>query len=185
MKRSLYQILRTNYPGNLRTAVTWLLWTTGSVVVSIAISVAVSFAKLHYLNFSEGITHGELFAFSASLVIGAGRLILKDEDLEDFVGRQYFGLVALISVFASEILFFLWKLDESNGIKGQLGELSLYMSIFSILFVFVVVLIDASRIPRPDVTRSARQEIEICLSRWRGSFSTCQIRRRLNFRALR
>jgi hypothetical protein len=160
MKRSLFQILRTNYPANLKTAAIWLVWTIGSVSVSIAISVAVSFAKKHYVSFAEGITHGELFAFSASLVIGSGRLILKDEDLEDFVGRQFFGLVALISVFFSEILFFLWKLDETGGVEGPFGRISIWTSAISLLFVFLVVLIDASRIPRPDVTRGATHSVE-------------------------
>lgn len=120
MKRSLIQILRTNYPGNLKTAATWLTWTIGSVIVSVAISVAVSFARKHYVDLGEGITHGELFAFSASLVIGSGRLILKDEDLEDFVGRQFFGLIAFITIFFSEVFFCLWKLDEMERANARM-----------------------------------------------------------------
>ena len=158
MKRSLKQMVRTNWPTNAQRAFYWLIWTIGSIFVSIAISCTVDYLKNHTFSLAQSITHGELFAFSASLVIGSGRLIARDEDLEDFVGRQLFGVFALISVACSELLFFLCKAD--GGQHPLLASFSLWTALVAVVFVWVVVFIDASRIPRPDIARAKEHDIE-------------------------
>jgi len=157
----LLQIIRGAWPKNLSATGMWLLYTVASVVRSFLVGTASNYIRSSQIDLYELIGHGELFAFSVSLVIGSARLFSRDDERERFHGRQICTLIALLLVVASEIGFMVVKATAEKGLyTRQLATVSLWCGVACLLFVTWVVFIDASLTPRSDLERDANKEIE-------------------------
>jgi len=149
--RSIWTLLRMGSPKNLRVALVWLLYTFLGVGLSFLAGLVINLATSGQVNSPSLIEHGELFAVSASLLIGAMRLVSKDDGLEAFSGRQVLSAVVFGAAMAAQLGYVLLRLVNSQALQPKIADVvadkSIYVAVFVICLVFFITMIDASRLP--------------------------------------
>ncbi len=147
--RSLWAVLRIGAPKNVRVAGIWLLYTFIGIGLSFLVGALINVLTSGHANQPSLIRHGELFAVSASLLIGAMRLVSKDDGLEAFTGRQVVSALVIGAGLASEIGYVLLRLVDSHVMQDrfahEISGFSIMTVSFVVILVFFITVLDASR----------------------------------------
>ncbi len=149
-QRSLLTMIHKGAPKNLGSALIWLVYTFVGVGLSFLVGAGINLLNSGHLNDPSLIRHGELFAISASLLVGAMRLVSKDDGLEAFSGRQIITILVFGVALAAQAGYVLLKLVNDGLLKDKFAYLLEGCSVYSIgiviLLVFFITLLDASRL---------------------------------------
>jgi hypothetical protein len=153
-RRSLVTVIRKGAPKNLREASVWLLYTFIGVGLSFLVGAGINLLNSGQLNSPSLIRHGELFAVSASLLVGSMRLVSKDDGLEAFSGRQVITVLVFGIALAAQAGYVLLKLVNDGLLHDKYSYLvencSVYAVALVIVLVFLITLLDASRLQADD-----------------------------------
>jgi hypothetical protein len=149
-QRSLGTMIRKGAPKNVGAACVWLLYTFIGIGLSFLVGAGINLLNSGQLNNPSLIKHGELFAVSASLLVGAMRLVSKDDGLEAFSGRQVITILVFGIALSAEAGYILLKLVNDGLLHDRfayiLEDCSVYAIVAVILLVFLITLLDASRL---------------------------------------
>ena len=148
-QRSLITVILAGAPKNFRAASIWLLYTFVGVGLSFLVGAGINFLNSGQVNSPSLIRHGELFAVSASLLVGAMRLVSKDDGLEAFSGRQVVTCLVFGIALAAQAGYILLKLVNDGLLRDKFAiaieQCSIYAIALVIALVFFITLLDASR----------------------------------------
>lgn len=165
VQRSLVTVLKAGAPKNIRAAMIWLLYTFLGIGLSFIAGAAINLVNSGQLNSPSLFRHGELFAVSASLLVGAMRLVTKDDGLEAFTGRQLITALVLGTIVASEVGYVLLKLVNDGQLHGPFAYavegLSAYATALTILLVFIITLLDASRMQAEETIDAIENDYKV------------------------
>ena len=149
--RNLWSAVRSCSADHWRAAGKWFAYTVGCGFLPVVIGILLVWLLSSSPNLSDFVVHGELVIYSAALVASSTRLISKDTDTFPFVHREMFTLTAIITIAASIALYSAIKtatlLSFQSMVDGAFTvRFSLPLLIFSLVFSFLVFLLDQQRV---------------------------------------
>lgn len=163
-KLNLYQAVRTCSSDNWSNTGVWFAFTLGFGFLPLWIGVLLVWGLSHeQLRFADFIVHGEFAIYSATLVAGSMRLVAKDTELGPFVHRPMFFLVSGLTLTLAVAVYVTIKtatfLRLPEIVNAQFViKFSVPLLIFSLLFGFLVFLLDHQRF-HPNVALISEQQV--------------------------
>jgi hypothetical protein len=150
-KMNLWSALRTSTWEHRRSAGKWLAYTVGCGFLPIIFGLLLVWGFSQQFKFYDFVIHGEFAIYSATLIAGSARLISKDTETFPFVHREMFILVVILTLVLAVALYVLIKtailLNAQNTVNNSvIVHFSVPLLIFSLVFSFVVFLLDQQRI---------------------------------------
>jgi hypothetical protein len=148
---NLWSAFRQSTPEHWRSAAKWFAYTVGCGFLPVMFGLLVVLALSRQFKLDDFIVHGEFVLYSAALITSAVRLITKDTDTFPFVHRELFALTALIAILSAVGLYTVIKTAtllklESTVDNAFIRRFSMPLLVFSLIFSFVVFLLDQQRI---------------------------------------
>ncbi len=160
---NLFTAVRGCSRDNWGSAGKWLAYTVGAGFLPLIIGVLVVYVlSTHPVNWADFLIHGEFAIYSATLIAGSARLISREYESAPFVHREMFILTAILTLAVSVTVYVLIKAaaffsQQSVVNQGFVERFSLPLLIFSIVFAFLVFLLDHQRF-HPNVRGIAKQK---------------------------
>jgi hypothetical protein len=140
------------------------------VGLSFLVGAGINLLNSGQLNSPSLIRHGELFAISASLLVGAMRLVSKDDGLEAFSGRQVVTILVFGIALAAQAGYVLLKLVNDGLLKDKFAYVlegcSVYAIVIVLVLVFFITLLDASRLEADKTLDAIENDYKSLDSRW-------------------
>lgn len=170
-KPSIYSVLRATTKEQLIESLNWLLYSVGGSTLPIWLGgyvlLPIVSKHFHWLEYGQ---HGEFALYSAALITPTLRLIARDVEEFEFVRRQLFlflgwiFLTVSVAIYSCVIAVSGSAANELNlssaSASGTVGlslnvavlfRFSLALFVLTVLFSFVVTLIDSQRVGTSEI----------------------------------